>query len=138
MNSEMFCNLALSMLSFAAPIAHERLFFSGYSNIFRYDLSRVNSEMSCEIALSSVGFAAFVASERLLPSVRPHVALQMTRTGGSIVALVTLVWLFSCVLPHHVNFQFSSCNAGKLAHCASVRLFPRVDSFVLLQIVRVN
>ena len=79
MNSEMFCNLALSMLSFAASIAHERLFSSGYSNIFRYNLSRVNSEMSCETALSSVSFAAFVASEKLLPSVSPHVALQVTR-----------------------------------------------------------
>ena len=42
--------------------------------------------------------------------------------------------LFSCVHPHHVIFQLICLNAGKLAHCASVRLFPRVGSFVLLQI----
>ena len=90
--------------------------------------------MFCELALSSVSFVAFVAPERLFPSVRPHVALQVTRRSASVVALVTLEWLFSCMLPHHVNFQFTSCNAGILAHCASVRLFPRVGSFVGLQI----
>ena len=90
--------------------------------------------MFCEIAFLSVSFAAFVAPERLFPTVRPHVALQITRRGTCVVALVTLVWLFSCMLPHCVNFQITSCNAGILAHCASVRLFPRVGPFVLLQI----
>ena len=93
----------------------------------------MNPEMSCELFLSSVSFVAFSAPERLLPSVRCHVALQLTRRSTIVVALVTLVWLFSCVLPHHVLFQITSCNAGILAHCASVRLFPRVGSFVLLQ-----
>ena len=89
--------------------------------------------MFCEVLFVFVSFAALVALERFLPSVRYHVLLQVTRRGTSEVALVTLVWLFSCVLPHHVNFQFKSCNAGKLAHCASVRLFSRVGPFVLLQ-----
>ena len=90
--------------------------------------------MSCEILSVFVSFVALVALERLFPSVRSHVLLQVTRSGASVVALVTLVWLFSCVVPHHVIFPLTSCNAGKLAHCASVRLFPRVGSFVLLQI----
>ena len=36
---------------------------------------------------------------------------------------------------NNVDFQITSCNAGKLAHCASVRLFPRVGPFVPLQMV---
>ena len=90
--------------------------------------------MFSEISVSSVNFAAFVALERFLPCVRNHVLLQLARRSASVVALVTLVWLFSCVLPHHVIFQLKSCNAGKVAQCASVRLFPRVGPFVLLQI----
>ena len=90
--------------------------------------------MSCEISLFLVSFAAFVAPEGLFPTVRPHVLLQITRRDTSVVALVTLEWLFSCMFPHHVLLQFTSLNAGKLAHCASVRLFPRVGPFVLLQI----
>ena len=35
-------------------------------------------------------------------------------------------------------FQSTSRNARILAHCASVRLFPRVDPFVLLQIAWFN
>ena len=98
-----------------------------------FDLGRVSSEMPCEIALSSVSFVAFVAPERFPPPVRYHVALLLTRRSASVVALVTLEWLFSCMLPHHVLFQLNILNAGKLAHCASVRLFPRVGSFVLPQ-----
>ena len=97
------------------------------------NLGHVNSEMFCELDLSSVSFVAFGAPERLLPSVRHHVALQMTRSSTSVVALVTLVWLFSCVFPHHVNFQITSFNARIIAHCASVRLFPRVGLFVGIQ-----
>ena len=89
--------------------------------------------MSCEIAFLCKSFAAFVALERPLPTVRPYVALQITRLSESIVALVTLEWFFSCVHLHHVNFQLTSCNAGKLAHCASVKLFPRVSPFVPFQ-----
>ena len=90
--------------------------------------------MSCEIAFMCESFAAFVALERPLPRVRPHVALNITRLSESVVALVALEWFLSCVVFHHVNFQLTSCNAGKLAHCASVRLFPRVGSFVALQV----
>ena len=89
---------------------------------------RVKQGMFCELLFVFVSFAASIAVEKLLPSMRHHVALQLTRSSASVVALVTLVWFFSCVLPHHVNFQFTGSNAGKLAHCASVRLFPRVGS----------
>ena len=85
-----------------------------------------------QVSLVCVCFAASVALERLLPRVRPHVALQITRRRGSEVALVTLEGLFSSVHPHHVLFQVTTCNAGKLASCASVRLFPRVGPFVRL------
>ena len=93
----------------------------------------MNYGMFCETVLSCVGFAALVALERLLPSVSYHVALHINRRSASVVALVTLEWLFSCVLPHHVNFQITSLNAGKLAQCGSVRLFPRVSPFVPFQ-----
>ena len=88
-----------------------------------------------QTSLVFVSFAALVALERLRPHVGPRVTLQLTRRNASVVALVTLERLFSRVVPHHVIFQLTSCNAGKLARCASVRLFPRVGSFVLLQVV---
>ena len=94
----------------------------------------MNSEVFCKIHLVFVSFAALVTLETPLPGVRPHVALKMTRRNASVIALVTLVWLFSCVVAHHVIFQMNSLNAGKLASCASVRLFLRVGSFVALQI----
>ena len=89
--------------------------------------------MICEMVLSCVSFAALVALERPLPSVCHHVTLQITSCSADVVALVTLVWLFSCVIPHHVPFQITSLNAGILAHFASVRLFSRVGPFVILQ-----
>ena len=103
------------------------------NQVYNLNLDRVNSNMFCEVVHLAVSFAAFVAPERLFPTVRPYVALQGTRRSASVVALVTLVWLFSCMLNHHVNFQIASLNAGKLAHCTSVRLFPRVGPFVLLE-----
>ena len=96
-------------------------------------LGRVDFDMFCEIPLVRVSFAALVALERPFPSVQLHVTLQMTRRSASVVALVTLVWLFTCMRPHHVIFQITSCDAGIFAHCASVRLFPRVGPFVLFQ-----
>ena len=51
--------------------------------------------MFCEVLFVFVSFAALVALERLFPYVRLDVALQMTRRNASVVALVTLVWLFS-------------------------------------------
>ena len=94
----------------------------------------VDPEMFRQTSLVFVSFAALVALERLRPHVGPRVTLQLTRRNASVVALVTLEWLFSCVIGHHVNFQLISCNAGKLACCASARLFLRVGSFVALQI----
>ena len=99
------------------------------------NLGHVNPEMFCKVSILCESFAALVALERLLPSVRLNVHLKITRRSGSVVALVTLVWLFSCMVPHHVNFQLDRLNAGELAHCASVRLLTRVGSFVLLQSV---
>ena len=76
---------------------------------------------------------ALVALERSLPSVHPHV--QITRRSTSIVALVTLVRLFSLsVLSHHVNSQMSRPNARILAHCAYLRFFSRVRHLVALQV----
>ena len=98
------------------------------------NLGHVNYAMLCELTLLPVRFAASIAPERLLSTVRHRVALQITGRCASVIALVTLAWLFSSVLLHHVYFQIASLNAGKLAHCASVRLFPRVGPFVLLQI----
>ena len=89
--------------------------------------------MFCETCLVFVSFVAMIALERPLPSVRHHVKLQITRRNASVVALVTLVWLFSCMLPHHVGFQLSCGNAEILTHCAPVRLFPRVGPFVSFQ-----
>ena len=86
-----------------------KLFFNNLN------LGHVNSGMFCERTLSSVSFAAFVAPERLLPSVCPHVALQLITCSASVVALVTLVWLFSCMVSHHVIFQLTSLNTGILA-----------------------
>ena len=61
----------------------------------RSDLGHVHSGMFCKFVLSAVSFVALVALERLFPAVRHHVALQMPRRSASVVALVTLVWLFS-------------------------------------------
>ena len=94
----------------------------------------MNSGMFCERILPHESFAALITLERLLPRVLSHVALQMRSCHTIVVAMVTLVGLFSCMLHHHVSFQITSIIAGKLAHCASVRLFPRVGPFVLLQI----
>ena len=103
--------------------------------ILNLNLGRVHSDMFCEVFCLFESFATFVALERPLPSVRPHVALQMTSCSAGVAALVTLVWLFSCMLPHHVLFQIACCNAGELAPCASLRLFTRVGPFVPHQIV---
>ena len=111
------------LLGMFALISHfDGVLFQNYIN--NLNLGHVNSEMLCETSLVFVSFVALVALERLFPSVRPHVALQMTGRNACEVALVTLVWLFSCVHPHHVLFQIASCNAGILAQCASVRLSP--------------
>ena len=72
--------------------------------------------MFCEFVLLRVSFAALVAPEGLFPSVHYHVGLQMAACNAGVVALVTLVRLFSCMVPHHVLF-FNTCrDAGKLAY----------------------
>ena len=69
-------------------------------------LGHVDFDMFCEMIFLCEIFAAMVALKMPLPSVRPHVALQITRRNAIEVALVTLMWLFSCVLPHHVKINF--------------------------------
>ena len=117
-------------LSLISVALYFKLKTISFKNLY---LGRVNFEMFCEILPVFISFAAFVAVERPLFRVRSHVALQMPRRSTSEVALATLVWLFSCVLLHHVYFQITSCKAGILTHRATVRLFPRVGPFVLLQ-----
>ena len=104
------------------------------NNQMGLSLGHVDYHMFRQLVFPCESFATFVALERLQPRVRPPVSLQVARSSASVIALVTLVRLFSCVHPHHVIFQLSSLNEGKLASCASVRLFPRVGSFVALQI----
>ena len=90
-------------------------------------------DMLFDRSLHFVSLGALVALEGSLPSVRPHVLVQITRSGANIVALVTFERLFSGVFYHHVNFQITSCNARILARCASVWLFSRVRPLVSLQ-----
>ena len=71
----------------------------------------MNFEMFCKISLICVSLAALVALEYFLPSVRPHVPLQITRLSASIIALVALVRLFFGVLSHNVEIQFTFSNA---------------------------
>ena len=54
---------------------------------------------------------ALVALEWFFPSVLLHVFLQSIRSSASVVALITFERLFSGVLSHHVNFQFTSSTA---------------------------
>ena len=75
----------------------------------------MNFDMFYKIFLLIVGFAAMVALEWSLPRVRPHVPLQITRRSASIVALVTLERLLSCVHTHYVSFQITSSNARIIA-----------------------
>ena len=77
--------------------------------------SNMNFDMFYKILLMFVGFAALVALESSLPRVRPHVPLQSIRSSAIIVALVTFERLLSCVLPHHMNFQFIRSNARIIA-----------------------
>ena len=104
------------------------------NNQMGLSLGHVDYHMFRQLVFPCESFATFVALERLQPRVRPHVSLQLTISSASEVALVALEWLFSCVDPHYVLFQMGSLNAGILTSCASVRLFPRVGSFVPLHI----
>ena len=88
--------------------------------------------MFCKIPLFLVSFAAFVALEWSFPTVRSHMASQIRRVGRSEVTLVTLVWLFCCVIRHNVLLQMIDLGAGIIAQCASVRLFSRVGPVMSL------
>ena len=77
-------------------------------------------------------FVALVTLEWLLPSVNHHVLLQVTNLSTCKVALVTLVGLFTCMVPHHMNFQINGLGTGVLACCAHIRLFSRMGQFMLL------
>ena len=81
------------------------------NNQMGLSLGHVDYHMFRQLVFPCESFATFVALERSQPRVRPHMALQMTRRSASIIALVALEWLFSCVIHHHVNFQFTSLNA---------------------------
>ena len=105
------------------------------NQIYKSGLGCMDFEMFRKIPFICESLTTFVALERLLSRVHPHVTLQMIRSSASVIPLVTHEWPFSSVHPHHSNFQLTSLNEGKLTHCASVRLFPRVGPFVLLQIV---
>ena len=65
----------------------------------------VGPGMSCEINFLLESFIALDALEWSLPSVRPHVLQQSTRSSASVVALVTFERLFSCMLHHRVNCE---------------------------------
>ena len=96
--------------------------------------SNISPRMACEALLMFKRFIASVALERFLTTVLPHVFLQITRRSASVVALIAFERLFSCVHPHHVEFQNTSCDARILACCTSVWLFTRVHPLVLLQV----
>ena len=90
--------------------------------------------MSCKFPLRFVSFLALVALEWSRHHVCRHVGFQMARSSGGKGALVTFERSFSCVLPHNVDFQMTSCDARKLARCASLWLFTRVCLHMRFQV----
>ena len=74
-------------------------------------LIHMHFDMLFESSLVGVSLVALIALEWSLPSVLPHVLLQITRSSESKVALVTFERLFSGVLSHYVNFQMNRLNA---------------------------
>ena len=61
--------------------------------------------MSCEVNFLLESFIALDALEWSLPSVRPHVYLQIMRYSGGVAAQVKFVRIFLRMHPHHVAFQ---------------------------------
>ena len=96
-------------------------------------LPSVLSLVPLQITIRSRGEVALVTLEWLLSTMCPHVCFQIERGNASKAALVTLVWLFSGMLKPHVLFHMTSCDAGKLANCATVKFFSRVCPFVRFQ-----
>ena len=78
--------------------------------------------MPGEMILLLESFATFVAFEGSFHSVLFLVLLQITRSSGGIVALVTLEWPLSTMCPH-VCFQFSRRHANITAPVTLVCLF---------------
>ena len=93
------------------------------SNLLCCDM---NTQMFCKIPLVLVSFAAFVALELSFLTMCPQMTLQVTRGSRSVGTLVTLVWLFCCVIHHDMSFQIPKVGAGIIAHCATVGLFSRM------------
>ena len=58
----------------------------------------VSPQMWCQCA----SVFTSVTPMRLLTSMCLHVFSQLIEWGGGIVALLATVWLFSCMLPHHM------------------------------------
>ena len=87
--------------------------------------------MSGECMFPFVSFCGSVA----LPSVFPHMLLQITRVCASVVALVALERFLTSVFPR-VSLQITRCRARVVALVALERLLPRVSSHVSLQITR--
>ena len=104
--------------SIIALVTLEWLVSSMHPHYVLFHITSVNSRMLWEQVLLRVSIATFVALERLRPRVLHHVATQVTRVYASIIALVTLGWLFSSMHPHHMLFQITSCNVVKLTSCA--------------------
>ena len=97
----------------------------------------VNLSMLQKRLLPFESYIALVTIERSESIVLSHVTLQIARRSANIIALVAVVWFFSCMVPPHVFFQPRGCSAGKFACCASVRFSPRMNPFVHLQIAGV-
>ena len=71
--------------------------------------------MFCQVILPCEGLTALVALKWPFHTVLPDVYLQIFSCGACVIALITLVWLFSGMVRHRMHFQMTSCYSGKLA-----------------------
>ena len=94
--------------------------------------------MICKAPFSYVCLSALVASELPLACVCLLVLLQSRRSNKSELALVTAMRLCFRMFSCNVAFQLLFGCGRKLAGRASVRLFPRVNLFVALQMRRIT
>ena len=79
-----------------------------------------------------------IASVRILACVFHNMALESISPSCFIIALVTLMRLFLHMFSYNVAFQLLFGCGRKLAGRASVRLFPGVNLFVVLQMRKIN
>ena len=100
---------------------------------FERSFPSVYSLVLLQITRRSGGVVALVTLKWFLSRMCPHVLFHVTWGNASIAALVTLVWLFFSMLNSHLAFKITSCDAGKLANCATVKFFSRVCPFVRFQ-----